>query len=437
MSTSSSTSSTGTTSTSTTRAGAGSARGSAPKKGGRRPLTLPVVLLIIAGALALVSLVRLISGADDITSVGQVSGALELAIPIGLAGLGGLWAERAGVVNIGLEGMMVLGTWFGAWAGFQWGPWAGVVLGILGGALGGLLHAVVTVTFGVNHIVSGVAINILAVGATRYLSNFAFDGVEGGSSKQSPRIDAITEITVPGLADWMQDLQARHWFLVSDLAGVIGGLVTDLSLLTVVALLLVPGTWWVLWRTAFGLRLRSCGENPVAAESLGVNVYRYKYIAVTVSGGLAGLGGAFLAIVATGIYQEGQTGGRGYIGLAAMIFGNWMPGGLALGAGLFGFTDSLKLRGGAENVHAMLLLLGILLVLVVAWQLYKKKYVAAVVSAAVAALLFLWYALTDQVPSQFVDAAPYVTTLLVLALSAQRLRMPKADGLPYRKGQGT
>ncbi|MGS2589935.1 ABC transporter permease [Streptomyces hebeiensis] len=437
MSTSSSTSSTGTTSTSTTRAGSGSARGSAPKKGGRRPLTLPVVLLIIAGALALVSLVRLISGADDITSVGQVSGALELAIPIGLAGLGGLWAERAGVVNIGLEGMMVLGTWFGAWAGFQWGPWAGVVLGILGGALGGLLHAVVTVTFGVNHIVSGVAINILAVGATRYLSNFAFDGVEGGSSKQSPRIDAITEITVPGLADWMQDLQARHWFLVSDLAGVIGGLVTDLSLLTVVALLLVPGTWWVLWRTAFGLRLRSCGENPVAAESLGVNVYRYKYIAVTVSGGLAGLGGAFLAIVATGIYQEGQTGGRGYIGLAAMIFGNWMPGGLALGAGLFGFTDSLKLRGGAENVHAMLLLLGILLVLVVAWQLYQKKYVAAVVSAAVAALLFLWYALTDQVPSQFVDAAPYVTTLLVLALSAQRLRMPKADGLPYRKGQGT
>ncbi|MEV8390806.1 MULTISPECIES: ABC transporter permease [unclassified Streptomyces] len=414
-----------------------SATSAAPKKGGgRRTLSLPVILLIVAGALALVSLVRLISGADDITSVGQVAGALELAIPIGLAGLGGLWAERAGVVNIGLEGMMILGTWFGAWAGFQWGPWAGVLFGILGGCLGGLLHAVVTVTFGVNHIVSGVAINILAVGATRYLSNFAFDGVEGGSSKQSPRIDSITEITVPGLADWMQDLQARHWFLISDIAGVVGGLVTNLSLLTVVALLLIPGTWWVLWRTAFGLRLRSCGENPVAAESLGVNVYKYKYIAVTVSGGLAGLAGAFLAIVATGIYQEGQTGGRGYIGLAAMIFGNWMPGGMALGAGLFGFTDSLKLRGGAENVHAMLLLLAILLVLVVAWQLYKKKYVSAVISAAVSALLFAWYGLTDQVPSQFVDAAPYVTTLLVLALSAQRLRMPKADGMPYRKGQG-
>ncbi|MFJ3900637.1 ABC transporter permease [Streptomyces sp. NPDC090025] len=409
----------------------------APAKGtGRRKLTWPWILLIVAAGLVLFSLVRAISGASDLTSVGQVSGALQLAVPIGMAGLGGLWAERAGVVNIGLEGMMVLGTWFGAWAGYQWGPWTGVLVGILGGALGGLLHAIITVTFNVNHIVSGVAINILAVGFTQYLSNFTFAEAEGGSSKQSPRIDEITQITIPGLSDWLQDLQAKHWFLISDLAGVLGGLVTNLSLLTVVAILLVPLTWWVLWRTSFGLRLRSCGENPVAAESLGVNVYKYKYIAVTVSGGLAGLGGAFLAIVATGIYQEGQTGGRGYIGLAAMIFGNWMPGGMAMGAGLFGFTDSLKLRGGAENVHALLLLVAFLLVIAVAWQLYKKRYVAAAVSAVFATGFFLWYAFTDEVPSQFVDAAPYVTTLLVLALSAQRLRMPKADGLPYRKGQG-
>ncbi|MFJ4869060.1 ABC transporter permease [Streptomyces sp. NPDC088757] len=408
----------------------------APKGGGRRKLTLPWIMLIVAAGLVLFSLVRVVSGANDLTSVGQVSGALQLAVPIGLAGLGGLWAERAGVVNIGLEGMMVLGTWFGAWAGYQWGPWTGVLFGLVGGAIGGLLHAIITVTFNVNHIVSGVAINILAVGFTQYLSNFTFAEAEGGSSKQSPRIEQITKITIPGLSDWLQDLQAKHWFLVSDLAGILGGLVTNLSLLTVVAILLIPATWWILWRTAFGLRLRSCGENPVAAESLGVNVYKYKYIAVTVSGALAGLGGAFLAIVATGIYQEGQTGGRGYIGLAAMIFGNWMPGGMALGAGLFGFTDSLKLRGGAENVHALLLLVALLLVIAALWQLYRKKYVVAVVSAAFSAVFFLWYALTDEVPSQFVDAAPYVTTLLVLALSAQRLRMPKADGLPYRKGQG-
>ncbi|MEW2632156.1 ABC transporter permease [Streptomyces sp. NPDC048389] len=409
--------------------------GTAPKKTGRRRLSLPVILLIIAGGLALFSLVRIISGANDLTSVGQVSGALQLAVPIGLAGLGGLWAERAGVINIGLEGMMILGTWFGAWAGYQWGPWTGVLLGVVGGALGGLLHAVMTVTFKVNHIVSGVAITILASGLTRYMSNFTFAETEGGSSKQSPRIDAIERITVPGLSDWLGDLQGKHWFFVSDLAGVLGGLMTNLSLLTVVALLLVPGTWWVLWRTGFGLRLRSCGENPVAAESLGVNVYKYKYIAVIVSGGLAGLGGAFLAII-TGIYQEGQTGGRGYIGLAAMIFGNWMPGGMALGAGLFGFTDSLKLRGGAVNVHAMLLLLAILLLIAVVWMLYRKKYVQAAISAVFSALLFTWYALTDELPSQFVDAAPYVATLLVLAVSAQRLRMPKANGRPYFKGQG-
>ncbi|WP_055603937.1 ABC transporter permease [Streptomyces aureus] len=408
----------------------------APKGGGRRKLTWPWILLIVAAGLLLFSLVRAVSGANDLTSVGQVSGALQLAVPIGLAGLGGLWAERAGVVNIGLEGMMVLGTWFGAWAGYQWGPWVGVLFGLLGGALGGLLHAIITVTFNVNHIVSGVAINILAVGFTQYLSNFTFAEAEGGSSKQSPRIDQITQITIPGLSDWLADLQAKHWFFISDLAGILGGLVTNLSLLTLVALLLVPATWWLLWRTAFGLRLRSCGENPVAAESLGVNVYKYKYIAVTTSGALAGLGGAFLAIVATGIYQEGQTGGRGYIGLAAMIFGNWMPGGMALGAGLFGFTDSLKLRGGAENVHALLLLVAVLLLIAALWQLYKKKYVAGVISAAFSGGFFLWYALTDEVPSQFVDAAPYITTLLVLALSAQRLRMPKADGLPYRKGQG-
>ncbi|WP_405423342.1 ABC transporter permease [Streptomyces erythrochromogenes] len=413
-----------------------STKKAAPAPGARKKLTLPWILLIVAGGLALVSLVRVISGANDLTSIGQVSGALSLAVPIGLAGLGGLWAERAGVVNIGLEGMMILGTWFGAWAGYQWGPWTGVLVGIAGGAVGGLLHAIITVTFNVNHIVSGVAINILALGFTQYLSNFTFAEAPGGSSKQSPQVEPITKITIPGLSDWMADLQGKHWFFVSDLAGVIGGLITEISLLTIVALLLIPATWWALWRTSFGLRLRSCGENPIAAESLGVNVYKYKYIAVIVSGALAGLGGVYLSEVASPIYQEGQTGGRGYIGLAAMIFGNWMPGGMALGAGLFGFIDSLKLRGGAENVHAMLLLIAILLVIVCVWQLYKKKHIQAGISAAFAALLFVWYATTDSVPSQFVDAAPYLTTLLVLALSAQRLRMPKADGMPYRKGQG-
>ncbi len=200
---------------------------------------------------------------------------------------------------------------------------------------------------------------------------------------------------------------------------------------------MVPLSRWVLWNTAFGLRLRSCGENPLAAETLGVNVYKYKYIAVMISGGFAGLGGVFLAEVATNIYLEGQTGGRGYIGLAAMIFGNWMPGGLALGAGLFGYTDSLNLRGGGQNVHALLLLLAILLVLATAWAIYRRKFLTAAVAAVSGLVLFVWYLSVDEVPSQFVTAAPYVATLLVLAMSAQRLRAPKAVGKSYRKGEGT
>ncbi|MET8024406.1 ABC transporter permease [Streptomyces avermitilis] len=406
-----------------------------PGKGSRR-MSLPVLLLVIAGVLVLTSVVRLITGADGITSTGQMSTALRLAVPIGLAGLGGLWAERAGVVNIGLEGMMILGTWFGAWAGYQWGPWTGVAFGILGGILGGVLHAIATVTFNVNHIVSGVAINILAIGTTRYLSKFTFENEPGGSSKQSPGIDSLGTFDIPGLSSGLNTLNEKHWFLVSDIAGLIGGLVTDLSPLTVVAVALVPATWWVLWRTAFGLRLRSCGENPVAAESLGVNVYKYKYLAVIISGGFAGLGGAFLSIVASNVYLDGQTAGRGYIGLAAMIFGNWMPGGLALGAGLFGYTDSLNLRGGTTNVHALILLLAILLVFGAAYLLWRKRYTPAVITAVVSVLMFIWYTSTNEVPKQVVSATPYIVTLLVLSLSAQSLRMPKADGMPYRRGQG-
>ncbi|WP_455352870.1 ABC transporter permease [Streptomyces sp. SYSU K217416] len=409
-------------------------------KGGRTRLSFPVILLIIAAGLLALSAVRAITGAEDLTGAGQISAALAMAVPIGLAGLGGLWAERAGVVNIGLEGMMILGTFFGAWAGWQTNPWIGVLAGVLGGMFGGLLHAIATVTFGVDHIISGIAINILAVGVTTYFAKLWFNTGEaaqrGGSPKQSPPAEDITSITVPGLSDWLASIEKHHWFLVSDLAGIFGGLVTNLSLLTIVAVLLFVGTFWVLWKTAFGLRLRSCGENPIAAESLGVNVYTYKYIAVVVSGGMAGLGGAFLSLVTSHIYNEGQTGGRGYIGLAAMIFGNWRPGGLAMGAGLFGFADALQLRAGGQSVHALLLLLVVLLVGLALWKLYRKSYLVAAISGVIAAGVLVWYLGTDTVPTEFVSATPYVVTLLVLSLSAQRLRMPKADGMRYRKGQG-
>lgn len=409
-------------------------------KSGRTRLSFPVVLLIIAGVLLALSAVRAITGAEDVTSAGQISAALAMAVPIGLAGLGGLWSERAGVVNIGLEGMMILGTFFGAWAGWQTSPWLGVLAGVVGGMLGGLLHAVATVTFGVDHIISGIAINILALGFTTYFAKLWFNtgdaAAKGGSPKQSPPADEITSVTIPGLSSGLHSIEKHHWFFVSDLAGVIGGLVTNVSLLTIVAVVLFVATFFILWKTAFGLRLRSCGENPMAAESLGVNVYTYKYIAVIVSGGLAGLGGAFLSLVTSHIYNEGQTGGRGYIGLAAMIFGNWRPGGLAMGAGLFGFADALQLRNGGESVHALLLLLFVVLAGIAVWKIYRKSFVQGVVSGVIAAAVLVWYLGTDTVPTEFVSATPYIVTLLVLSLSAQRLRMPKADGMRYRKGQG-
>jgi general nucleoside transport system permease protein len=401
----------------------------------RRRLSLPRVLLIIAGGIVAIAIIRVITGANDITSSGTTGAALRLAVPIGLAGLGGLWAERSGVVNIGLEGMLILGTWGGAWAGWHWGPWAGVLAGALFGALGGLLHALATVTFGVDHIVSGVAITILAAGLTRFLSALAYKNVPGAGVTQSPQVKPIGTASIPGVSQPLLDLERHHWFVISDLAGVLRGLTVGVSRLAIVAVLLIPLSYWLLWRTRLGLRIRACGENPQAAESLGVNVYRMKYIAVIVSGGLAGLGGAFLSEVAAGIYREGQTGGRGYIGLAAMIFGNWRPGGLAAGAGLFGYTDALNLRSGGESVHALLLLLAVLLAALGVWNAVRGKRISAIVTIVVAVLLLWWYLATDRVPDEFVGFAPHLTTLLVLSLAAQRLRMPAADGKPYRRGE--
>ena len=388
------------------------------------------------GALAIVSVLRIVTGADDIDSSGALIAAFGLAVPIGLAGLGGLWSERAGVVNIGLEGMMILGTWGAGFFGYQWGPWVGILGAILMGMLGGLIHAIATVTFGVDHIVSGVAINIIGLGVAKYLSVRFFTGKAGGGPTQSPPVDPLPDFTLPGISDGLGTLEKKQWFMVSDAAAILRALCTNMSILTIIAVLLFVGTWWVLWRSTFGLRLRSVGESPIAAESLGIHVLRYKFLAVLVSGGLAGLGGGFLALVAANIYRDGQTGGRGYIGLAAMIFGNWRPGGLLAGAGLFGYTDAVQLRGGA-NVHAFLLLFAVLLVAVGVWQIVRhQRVVQGALAIAVGVLVGWWYFAVDAVPAELTGTTPYVTTLLVLAFASQRLRMPAADGQIYRKGEG-
>jgi simple sugar transport system permease protein len=395
------------------------------------------VAAIALALLLLMSVVRLVSGAGELTSSGTAGAALRLAVPIGLAALGGLWAERAGVVNIGLEGMLILGTWFGAWVGFTYGPWVGVLAGVAAGAVGGLLHAVATVSFGVDHVVSGVAINLLGAGVAQYLSQVAYgDGqVPGAGPTQSAVVKPIREVSLPVLSsgpDLLGRLEDTGLFLLSDAAGLLGGLTRGVSLLTILAVLLVPCSFFVLWRTAFGLRLRSVGENPVAADSLGVPVYRLKYAAVVASGAFAGLGGA--ALVIGSIYREGQTAGRGFIGLAAVIFGNWRPGGLAAGAGLFGYADALQLRAG-NAVRGLLLLVALLLVVAAVVQGLRRRLPMVVVALVLAAAFALWYASVDSVPSQLVGFTPHIVTLVVLAVASQRLRPPAADGQPYRRGQ--
>ncbi len=410
---------------------------------GRRRTGLPGgwkgLLLGAVGLLLLLSFVRVVSGADDLTSSGTAGAALRLAVPIGLAGLGGLWAERAGIVNIGLEGMLILGTWFGAYAGYLYGPWAGIAVAVLAGAVGGLLHAVATVTFGVDHVVSGVAINLLGAGVAQYLSVVAYDDgqVPGAGPTQSAIIDPVASVSLPVLSsgpDLLGRLERTGLPVLGDLGGLLRGLTVDVSLLTLLAVALVPVSIGLLWHTGFGLRLRAVGENPVAAESLGVGVYRMKYLAVVVSGGLAGLGGA--ALVIGSIYREGQTAGRGFIGLAAVIFGNWRPGGLAAGAGLFGYSDALQLRA-PDAVRALLLLVALLLVIVAVRQALRRRVPLAVAGVLLGAAFFLWYLVVDEVPSQLVTFTPHLVTLLVLAVASQRLRPPAADGQPYRRGQQT
>lgn len=392
------------------------------------------ILIGFVAVICALSVLEIITGANDLTSSGTVAATLIATMPIMLAGLGGLWSERAGIVNIGLEGMMVLGTFGAGYFGYHYGAWAGVAGAIAMGMIGGLIHAVATVIFGVDHIISGVAINIIALGAVQYLASLTFVGLPGGGTTQSPKIPDVPSLTIGPLSDSLFDIEKKDIFFVSEIAALVRALVTNLSVLVVIALLLALLTYVILWRTPFGLRLRACGESPSAAESLGVNVLRYKFVAVLVSGAMAGLGGGFLAMVASSNYRDGQTGGRGYIGLAAMIFGNWRPGGLIMGSGLFGYTETLGLRQGGTSVHALLLALAVLAFAAAVWQMRQGQRVASSVTVLIGILIGAVYFMIDEVPGDFTRMTPYVITLLVLAFASQRLRMPAADGQIYRKG---
>ncbi|CAB4363298.1 MAG: ABC transporter permease [Actinobacteria bacterium] len=407
----------------------------------------PARTMLFAGTLfLLLSLARVLSDGGDLTSSQTMGTTLRVTCPILLAGLAGLWAERAGIVNIGIEGMMIFGTWFGGWGAWKYGPWVGLLLAIIAGSAGGLIHAFAVVQFNVNHVISGVAMNLFAFGAMRYMSELVYTAkIQGAGISQSPQQKwPIPRVNLPFLAggdlfgwktpDSLGWLERHKWFAISDLAGILRGIAFNVSLASLLVLTLVPISAWVLWRTRFGLRLRSSGEAPAAAESLGVKVTPLRYAAMAISGGFAGLGGGFLAIVSSSYYRQGQTANRGFIGLATNIAGNWRPVGVLASAALFGFAEALQLVG-ADSLPKLFLFLTFACGLGLLVSLLRRKMVP-MINAVVAGGLFLWiYLAVNEVPEPLTKAAPYLMTLIVLTTASQRLRPPAFAGIPYRSGE--
>ena len=464
----------------------------------------PLWLWGALAAMLAMSITRSITDNGDLTSSGTMSVAIRTAAPIAMCGLGGLYAERSGTVNIGLEGMMILGTVFGGWWGWEFGPWGALVGGVVGGFCGGLLLAIVTTTFGVNHIVAGFAINILAPGVARFMSTVLFVDEQGGSLTNSPGVTGdIGEFTMPFLSggqlfgretpDVLGRIDEWNWFAVSDVAGMLKGLTAGVRYDVLVGVGLFAATVFLLWHTRFGLRLRSAGERPSAADSLGVRVHLYRYFGASISGALAGLGGAML-VISAGRYSQGMTVGKGFLGLATLVVGNWRPVGVAIGASIFGFFDGVTQRLSPEDLVLALLLAAALLLFAGTIYAFVTKgasamrFVAAGVSAfgvfvvlraffyelgGSVAVFLLWlvvgmaittagvvgavrfgglsaaimamaavaalfvYLRLDAIPDEFVPMLPYVVTLVVVSSRGQALRPPAAAGEPWFKGQQT
>jgi len=263
-------------------------------------------------------------GLIDVINVGLLAAALRMATPIVYAALGGIFSERVGIINIGLEGTMLASAFAGVTTSYYTGnPWLGVLVAVLVGGLIGLLHAILTVKFVGNQIVSGTGINIFALGFTAYMSQIIW-----GSRGASDGVQGLGTWTIP---------------VISDLP-IVGPIIGSHSPLVYLMLVVTLLSYVVLFKTPLGLRIRAVGEHPTAAETAGINVIRIKFLCVILSGMIAGLGGAFLSLGHLNLFTRGMTGGRGFIAMAAMIFGKWMPFG-AFGASiLFGLADALQMR---------------------------------------------------------------------------------------------
>ncbi len=297
------------------------------------------------------------------------------------AALGGVFSERSGVVNIALEGMMTMGAFTAAVvtaaleATFPSpstvAPWIGFLAAIIVGVVFSLPHAVASVTFKANQVVSGVALNFLAVGVAVYLTNIMYNG--------AGQTDTLSTV----FSKWSIPFLSSIPFF--------GHAVFDAYPTSFIAFILVFVSWYVLYRTPFGLRLRSVGEHPRAADTVGINVNRLRYKAVMISGALAAMGGATIALTTTSNFSHNTVSGQGFIALAAMIFGKWHPAGAMWAALFFGVAQAVKS-----------------LVQVLGW--------------------------THLIPIEFIFMLPYVLTILVLAGVVGRTNAPAASGKPYETG---
>ena len=299
---------------------------------------------------------------------------IRLSTPLVCAAIGGLYSERSGVINIALEGLMLAGAFAAAAVTYYThSPWVGLSAAAAAAAFFAFLLAIVCIRFKANEVVAGTGINILFLGLPAVLSGALF--LSSGSTPQIPKDELL-----PTLAELIPI--APPWRIL-----------TDVSVISLLALLGVGITSYVLYRTPFGLRLRAVGENPEAADAAGVQVNRLRYIGVVLSGVLAGIGGAYLSVGQSSLFTRNMTAGRGFIALAALIFGKWRPVQTMLACLLFGFADALTIQ---------------------------MQGVAKLASG-------------EDGPVQFIQMIPYVVTIVVLAGFIGQSRAPGALGVPYDK----
>jgi general nucleoside transport system permease protein len=280
----------------------------------------------------------------DVLTAGLLASTLRFATPLAFAAMGGIFSERSGVVNIGLEGMMLIGAFFAVWGSIWSGTWVvGLLMAMLSGGLLALIHGVFSIQLRADQIVSGFAVNLLALGLTGYLFSAIYPGgIPSGDVSRVPNVRLRFLADVPDIGG-------------KDVGGFLRDVFGGLSLLVWLMFLVVILAYVVLFKTAIGLRIRSVGEHPRAADTVGISVYAVRYAAVVTSGVLAALGGAFLSIGFTGTFSENMTSGRGFIALAAVIFGKWRPGWSFVATLLFGFGFALAIplqreAGISENL---------------------------------------------------------------------------------------